>query len=111
MLKNLYDQGARTFWIHNTGPIGCLAVTLHYLHNPSPDYVDRRGCVKFQNDMARQFNRALKQKVFQLRKELPLAAITHVNVFAAKYKLLSNAKKHGKPNSILTRTHHTTICK
>ncbi|PQQ13224.1 GDSL esterase/lipase [Prunus yedoensis var. nudiflora] len=94
-IRNLYDQGARTFWIHNTGPIGCLAVTLHYLHNPSPDYVDRRGCVKFQNDMARQFNRALKQKVFQLRKELPLAAITHVNVFAAKYKLLSNAKKHG----------------
>ncbi|KAH0984925.1 hypothetical protein GBA52_012102 [Prunus armeniaca] len=45
--------------------------------------------------MARQFNRALKQKVFQLRKELLLAAITHVNVFAAKYKLLSNAKKHG----------------
>ncbi|KAH0984658.1 hypothetical protein GBA52_011835 [Prunus armeniaca] len=69
-------------------------MTLHYLHNPSPDYVDRRGCVKFQNDMARQFNRALKQKVFQLRKELLLAAITHVNVFAAKYKLLSNAKKH-----------------
>ncbi|KAI5341263.1 hypothetical protein L3X38_020537 [Prunus dulcis] len=94
-IRNLYDQGARTFWIHNTGPIGCLAVTLHYLHNPSPDYVDRRGCVKFQNDMARQFNRALKQKVFQLRKELLLAAITHVNVFAAKYKLLSNAKKHG----------------
>ncbi|XP_048433762.1 GDSL esterase/lipase At5g14450-like isoform X1 [Pyrus x bretschneideri] len=94
-VRNLYEQGARTFWIHNTGPIGCLGVTLSYLHNPNPDFVDSQGCDKFQNDMARKFNRQLEQKVIQLRKELPLSAITYVDIFAAKYELLSNAKKNG----------------
>ncbi|XP_068334909.1 GDSL esterase/lipase At5g14450-like [Pyrus communis] len=94
-VRNLYEQGARTFWIHNTGPIGCLAVTLHNIHSLSPGLVDGQGCDKFQNDMARQFNRQLEQKVIQLRKELPLSAITYVDVFAAKYELIGNATKHG----------------
>lgn len=95
-LQNLYQQGARAFWIHNTGPIGCLAVTLHYLHDPLPTgYVDHLGCVKFQNDMAREFNRQLKLKVNDLREELPLAALTYVDLYTAKYELLANAKQQG----------------
>lgn len=95
-IQNLYQQGARAFWIHNTGPIGCLAVTLHYLHDPLPTgYVDHLGCVKFQNDMAREFNRQLKLKVNDLREELPLAALTYVDLYTAKYELLANAKQQG----------------
>ncbi|KAL5572812.1 hypothetical protein UlMin_022409 [Ulmus minor] len=95
VVQNLYNQGARAFWIHNTGPIGCLPVTLHYIHNQIPGYVDEIGCVKAQNDMAKEFNKQLKQKVTQLRTELPLAALTYVDMYAAKYELISNAKKQG----------------
>ncbi|GMN42617.1 hypothetical protein TIFTF001_011828 [Ficus carica] len=91
----LCQQGARTFWIHNTGPIGCLPSTLFDIHNPVPGFLDDNGCIKSQNDMAKEFNRQLKETVDKLRTELPLAAITYVDMFAAKYSLISNAKKQG----------------
>ncbi|PON46445.1 Lipase [Trema orientale] len=94
-VKNLYEQGARAFWIHNTGPLGCLAVTLNYSPGPDPDSYDPHGCDKAQNDMAKEFNRQLKQKINKLRTKLPHAALTYVDLFAAKYELITNAKKEG----------------
>uniref|UniRef100_A0A2N9FU00 Uncharacterized protein n=1 Tax=Fagus sylvatica TaxID=28930 RepID=A0A2N9FU00_FAGSY len=94
-VQNLYQQGARTFWIHNTGPIGCLPVTLHYYHKPMSGILDEHGCVIAQNDVAKEFNRQLKSGVIKLREQLPDAALTYVDVFAAKYNLISNPKKHG----------------
>ncbi|GMN42621.1 hypothetical protein TIFTF001_011830 [Ficus carica] len=91
-VRDLYKQGARTFWIHNTGPIGCLAVTLRDPDHWKPGYY---GCVESQNDMAKEFNRRLKRKVSKLREKLPLAAITYVDLYTAKYKLINNAKKEG----------------
>ncbi|KAH1256034.1 Esterase [Glycine max] len=41
------------------------------------------------------FNSKLKEVVVQLRKELPLAAITYVDVYSVKYSLISQPKKHG----------------
>ncbi|KAF5746905.1 GDSL esterase/lipase [Tripterygium wilfordii] len=94
-VQHLYQQGGRAFWIHNTGPIGCLPVNLFYVHNPAPGYLDEHGCVKGQNDMAVEFNRQLKERVAKLRAELPEAAVTYVDVYAAKYGLISNAKNQG----------------
>lgn len=95
-MQNLYEKGARTFWIHNTGPIGCLPVALHYIHEPvAPGILDPSGCVKAQNDMAEEFNRQLKQEVVKLREELPLVALTYVDMFAARLELITNAKKQG----------------
>ncbi|XP_022739949.1 GDSL esterase/lipase At5g14450-like [Durio zibethinus] len=93
-VQNLYDQGARTFWIHNTGPMGCLPVYLRY-HDIKPDELDKQGCRKAQNDYATEFNRKLKDRVIKLRKELPQAALTYVDMYAAKYKLIGNAKQQG----------------
>ncbi|XP_028792951.1 GDSL esterase/lipase At5g14450-like [Neltuma alba] len=94
-VQNLYQQEGRAFWIHNTGPIGCLPVNLFYKHNLPPGYLDQYGCVKDQNDMAIEFNKQLKDRVIKLRTELPEAAITYVDVYAAKYGLISNAKTEG----------------
>ncbi|MBA0733249.1 hypothetical protein Gogos_017284, partial [Gossypium gossypioides] len=73
---HLYEQGGRSFWIHNTGPIGCLPVNFFYILNPEPGYVDQYGCVKKQNEMAMEFNRQIKDRVIKLRTELPEASIT-----------------------------------
>ncbi|KAJ6754323.1 ZINC FINGER FYVE DOMAIN CONTAINING PROTEIN [Salix purpurea] len=94
-VKHLYEQGGRAFWIHNTGPIGCLPVNLFYVSNPAPGYLDEHGCVKAQNEMAIEFNSKLKDRVARLRAELPEAAITYVDVYSAKYGLISNAKNLG----------------
>ncbi|XVF60192.1 hypothetical protein PTKIN_Ptkin08bG0024700 [Pterospermum kingtungense] len=93
-VQHLYEHGARAFWIHNTGPIGCLPVSLHY-HDIKPKELDKQGCLKAQNDYAKEFNRKLKYRVIKLRKELPHAAITYVDIYAAKYELIGNAKKQG----------------
>ncbi|KAJ4845341.1 hypothetical protein Tsubulata_043196 [Turnera subulata] len=94
-VQHLYQQGGRAFWIHNTGPIGCLPVNLFYVSNPPPGYLDEHGCVKAQNEMAVEFNVKLKDRATKLREELPEAAITYVDVYTAKYGLISNAKSLG----------------
>ncbi|KAL5572810.1 hypothetical protein UlMin_022407 [Ulmus minor] len=99
-IQFMYQQGARTFWIHNTGPIGCLPSTLFDIHNPAPGFLDENGCIKVQNDMAKEFNRQLKQKVTQLRTDLPLAAFTYVDMYTAKYTLISTSKKQGFSESL-----------
>ncbi|KAL2559862.1 GDSL esterase/lipase [Forsythia ovata] len=40
-------------------------------------------------------NHLLKEAVVSLRKDLPLAAFTYVDVYSVKYELISRAKKHG----------------
>ncbi|PON36615.1 Lipase [Parasponia andersonii] len=94
-VQNIYQQGGRAFWIHNTGPIGCLPVNFFYNHNPPPGYLDQYGCVKTQNEMAVEFNKQLKDRVIKLRAELPEAAITYVDVYAAKIGMIGNAKTQG----------------
>ncbi|XAR51926.1 Alpha-L-fucosidase [Bertholletia excelsa] len=94
-VKQLYEEGARAYWIHNTGPIGCLPVTTIKVQNPNTGYLDEQGCVKSQNEIAQEFNRQLKDRVTRLRKELPQASVTYVDIYAAKYGLISSAKKQG----------------
>lgn len=94
-VQNIYRNGGRSFWIHNTGPIGCLPVNFFYNHNPPAGYLDDHGCVKTQNEMAVEFNRQLKERVIKLRQELPEAAITYVDVYAAKFGLIGNYKSEG----------------
>ncbi|KAM7253130.1 hypothetical protein ACFE04_025748 [Oxalis oulophora] len=94
-IQDLYSQGGRTFWIHNTGPIGCLALTLQNIHDAPPGYVDQYGCAKDQNDIAIDFNRQLKLEIESLRAKLPDAALTYVDIFATKLGLITNALKEG----------------
>uniref|UniRef100_A0A7N0U7L3 Alpha-L-fucosidase n=1 Tax=Kalanchoe fedtschenkoi TaxID=63787 RepID=A0A7N0U7L3_KALFE len=98
-VKNIYSVGGRYFWIHNTGPVGCLPYIMDRLLIRAPD-VDRVGCATPFNRVAQQFNLKLKEAVVQLRKDLPEAAITYVDVYTAKYTLISHARKYGFENPL-----------
>ena len=60
-----------------------------------PGNLDQIGCVKPENEVAQEFNRQLKDTVFKLRAQLPNATFTYVDVYSAKYALISNAKNEG----------------
>ncbi|KAL8090549.1 GDSL esterase/lipase ENOD8-like [Apium graveolens] len=93
ILKNMYNlMGARTFWIHNTGPLGCYPYILTII--PTTD-VDNAGCSNAVNDLAQTFNSVLKKAVDQLRVDLPLAAITYVDIYSAYYSLYMEPQVYG----------------
>ncbi|KAJ8758828.1 hypothetical protein K2173_002607 [Erythroxylum novogranatense] len=93
-VEKLYQLGARTFWIHNTGPIGCLPF-VHLYYPPKPTDKDTNGCVKSQNEVAQEFNRQLKERVLQLRSQFPDAFFTYTDIYIARYSLFSEAKELG----------------
>ncbi|XP_075638250.1 GDSL esterase/lipase At3g26430-like [Castanea sativa] len=99
IIQYIYGQGGRSFWIHNTAPVGCLPYVLDRLKITAAQ-VDKAGCAAPFNDVAQYFNRKLKEVVVQLRKDLPLAAITYVDVYSVKYSLISQARKHGFKESL-----------
>ncbi|GMH01558.1 hypothetical protein Nepgr_003397 [Nepenthes gracilis] len=94
VVRDVYALGGRSFWIHNTGPQGCLPYVLDRFLVTAAQ-LDEYGCGSPFNDAAQYFNRRLKEAVIQLRKDLPLAAITYVDVYSLKYTLISQAAKFG----------------
>ncbi|WVZ66513.1 hypothetical protein U9M48_015722 [Paspalum notatum var. saurae] len=105
IIQSVYSLGGRYFWIHNTGPLGCLPYAL--LHRPdlaSPS--DGTGCSIAYNKVAQLFNLRLKETVASLRKTHPDAAFTYVDVYTAKYRLISEARKLGFDDPLLTCCGH-----
>ncbi|KAI3733456.1 hypothetical protein L6452_12899 [Arctium lappa] len=94
VVEKLYQGGARTFWIHNTGPIGCLPFFVKN-YPPSADNTDQVGCVKSYNELAQEFNKQLQDKVSQLGTRLQETSFVYVDVYSVKYSLISEANKHG----------------
>ncbi|MCL7046928.1 hypothetical protein MKW94_015178 [Papaver nudicaule] len=94
VIKDIYDQGGRYFWIHNTGPVGCLPYVLDRFFITAGQ-IDNVGCATPFNQVAQLFNSRLSEMVVKLRKDLPSAGITYVDVYKVKYLLISQAKRHG----------------
>ncbi|KAI3730887.1 hypothetical protein L1987_62067 [Smallanthus sonchifolius] len=74
VIKNVYALGGRAFWIHNTGPAGCLPYILDTQAITSAQK-DEYGCATLFNDVSQYFKEKLKEAIVQLRKDLHLAAI------------------------------------
>ncbi|KAJ0744856.1 putative alpha-L-fucosidase [Helianthus annuus] len=91
-IKNVYALGGRSFWIHNTGPAGCLPYMMD-TQGITAAQVDKYGCVATINNVSQYFNKKLKEAIIQLRKDLHLAAITYVDVYSVKYSLIAQSKK------------------
>lgn len=93
-VKQIYAVGGRSFWIHNTGPVGCLPYSLDRFLITAAQ-IDKYGCATPFNEVSQFFNHRLKEAVVQLRKDLPQAAITYVDIYSLKYTLTTQAKKFG----------------
>nr|KJB29215.1 hypothetical protein B456_005G089600 [Gossypium raimondii] len=91
-IKNIYNLGARFFWVHNTGPIGCLPYVLIAFASAEKDPA---GCLKPYNEVAQYFNLKLQESIAQLRNEFPSAAFTYVDIYSVKYSLFAEPQKHG----------------
>ena len=93
--QKLHDQGARTFWIHNTGPIGCLPYLLIKLP-PKPENVDEDACVKLYNEVAKELKQQFKNKISELRTQLHSSLLVYVDITQPKYSLISRSMEYGK---------------
>jgi len=95
LLQQLFNEGARYFWIHNTGPIGCLP-RKNLMDKLIPEDLDSAGCRKIENEIAQEFNKQLKDIVYELRTKLANAIFIYVDVYTAKYELIKNARNQGE---------------
>ncbi|XP_052193184.1 GDSL esterase/lipase At1g09390 [Diospyros lotus] len=93
-IKAIYDQGGRKFWVHNTGPLGCLPQKLSMVQSSSKD-LDPYGCLSSYNTAARVFNSKLLQLCQEMRSEMKDATIVYVDIYAIKYDLIANSSKYG----------------
>ncbi|CAH8386151.1 unnamed protein product [Eruca vesicaria subsp. sativa] len=100
-INRLYwEGGARNFWIHNTGPIGCLAQMVS-LFGREKSKVDEFGCVIGHNEAAKLFNLQLQGLVRNLSQQYRDANFTYVDIFSIKSDLIQNHTKYGFDQSIM----------
>ncbi|EOA36554.1 hypothetical protein CARUB_v10011694mg [Capsella rubella] len=91
-IKILYNEGGRKFWVHNTGPLGCLPQKLSMVQSK---VFDKYGCLASYNAAAKLFNEGLDHMCRELRTELREANIVHVDISAIKYDLIANSSNYG----------------
>ncbi|CAO2208086.1 unnamed protein product [Urochloa humidicola] len=93
-IETLYSHGARKFWIHGTGALGCLPQKLA-IPRDADAVLDSHGCLKTYNAAARRFNAQLAEACGLLRRRMVDAALVFVDMYAIKYDLVANHTAHG----------------
>uniref|UniRef100_U5FTD1 Uncharacterized protein n=1 Tax=Populus trichocarpa TaxID=3694 RepID=U5FTD1_POPTR len=68
-VQNIYQHGGRNFWVHDTGPLGCLPKKLAAFDQKASDF-DQHGCLKPLKNAATQFNDQLRILCEELESEL-----------------------------------------
>uniref|UniRef100_A0A7N1A0F4 Uncharacterized protein n=1 Tax=Kalanchoe fedtschenkoi TaxID=63787 RepID=A0A7N1A0F4_KALFE len=94
----IYGQGGRKFWIHNTGPLGCIPQKLWLVQSKD---LDSNGCISTYNDAAKLFNEGLKHLCQEVRSELKDASVVYVDIYSIKYDLIANATRYGFSNPLM----------
>lgn len=98
--QRLYEEGARNFWIHNTGPLGCLAQNIAKFGTDSTK-LDEFGCVSSHNQAAKLFNLQLHAFANKFQAQFPDSDVTYVDIFSIKSNLIANYSRFGKHFAIL----------
>ncbi|XP_023529129.1 GDSL esterase/lipase At3g62280-like [Cucurbita pepo subsp. pepo] len=99
-IQNLYANGGRKFWIHNTGPLGCSPKELA-LHPHTHKDIDQIGCLKVHNQVAKSFNKDLKNMCKQLRSQFKDAIVVYVDVYTIKYNLFAHPDVYGFEKALM----------
>ncbi|KAJ0080009.1 hypothetical protein Patl1_22763 [Pistacia atlantica] len=99
-IKKLYDEGARQFWIHNTGPLGCLTQNVAKF-GTDPSKLDEQGCVSGHNQAAKLFNIQLHALCKKLQGDYPDSNITYVDIYTIKSNLIANYSRYGFEQPIM----------
>ncbi|KAJ6876868.1 GDSL esterase/lipase [Populus alba x Populus x berolinensis] len=99
-IKKLYDQGGRNFWIHNTGPLGCLTQNVAKF-GTDPSKLDELGCVSGHNQAAKLFNLQLHALTKKLQGQYADSNITYVDIYTIKSNLIANYSRYGFEQPIM----------
>ncbi|XP_022150804.1 GDSL esterase/lipase At1g54790-like [Momordica charantia] len=99
-IQRLYDQGARNFWIHNTGPLGCLAQNVAKF-GTDPSKLDEFGCVSAHNQAAKLFNSQLHALSKKLQAQFSDGNVTYVDIYTIKSNLIANYSRLGFEQPIM----------
>lgn len=94
LVQILYENGARKFWIYNTGPLGCLPQTLA-LRKKNDSVLDEFGCMAEYNDAAKAFNAGLSDLCDELRSKYHKATVVYTDKYTIRYDLVANHTKYG----------------
>lgn len=97
-MQTIYDHGGKNFWVHNTGPFGCLPERISV--KKDSDELDQYGCVTALNDAAKELNSRLSDVCDELRSELTKdATVVYTDTYSIKYGLIANHTDYGKLTS------------
>ncbi|PNT70452.1 hypothetical protein BRADI_2g12330v3 [Brachypodium distachyon] len=84
-IMTLYYNGAKNFWVHGTGPLGCLPQKLAEPRTDDSD-LDYNGCLKTLNSASYEFNNQLCSICDKLRTQLKGATIVYTDLLAIKVR-------------------------
>ncbi|KAL4362257.1 hypothetical protein GQ457_04G029510 [Hibiscus cannabinus] len=91
---NIYQKGGKNFWVHNTGPLGCLPQKLASFPRNASE-LDEHGCLLHLNNASKAFNAQLLGLCQQLNSQLTNATVVYVDIYSIKYDLIANASSYG----------------
>ncbi|CAN4113365.1 unnamed protein product [Withania somnifera] len=100
-ILGIYNHGGKNFWIHNTGPLGCLPQKVATRNASNSNDLDDYGCIKSMNEAAKTFNNQLRALCEQLRLQMKDATIVYVDMYAIKYDLIANSGSYGIENPLM----------
>ncbi|KAJ4831176.1 hypothetical protein Tsubulata_025751 [Turnera subulata] len=93
-IQRLYNEGARNFWIHNTGPLGCIPRIIATFGKNASN-LDQLGCISSHNLASRIFNTQLHDLCTKIKARFPDAIVTYVDIFSIKWNLISKFSQYG----------------
>ncbi|XVE79863.1 hypothetical protein DITRI_Ditri14bG0091200 [Diplodiscus trichospermus] len=90
-IKEIYNQGCRTFVIAGLPPMGCLPVLITTRLRPPLD----RTCLEDFNADARSYNQKLVKLLPRLQASLPGSRILYADVYTPLIDMVQNPQKFG----------------